>query len=146
MPITSPTEKYFKDGGWGYDGSQWRALAMLWGYSDRYAEKEESEDASAGANYLVFSTVPSGEVWVVTNIATRDRDNAPSEVGLQLYDGTDAFVLASEPSPVANTWHAWSINVVLKAGDKIRAYYFGVTLDDHIEAQVVGYKMTIDEG
>ena len=146
MPITNPTEKYFQGGGWGYDGSQWRALAMLWGYSDTYVEREAEVDADVGTNTFNFSTVPAGEVWVVTNFAFRNQDNVCSAIVMQLYDGSTGYVIRYQGGPTGGVWDTYDVNVILKAGYNLRCIFYGCTADDYIEASAVGYKMTTDEG
>ncbi|GAG75277.1 unnamed protein product [marine sediment metagenome] len=71
MGIAKPTEKHFDKGSWGWDGSQWRKLAMIWGYSGIW-DKDLGGEAS-GAFYISNSSViPAGEIWVLQAVSVRD--------------------------------------------------------------------------
>ena len=83
MPgITNPTEEYFKDGGWGWDGTQWRKLNLTFGYYDRYAEKQEGINVPAGTQTFNFATVPANEVWVITAFTAYCSTANPFVIGL----------------------------------------------------------------
>jgi len=141
--ITNPAEEYFKDGLWGWDGSTWRKLPMLWGYSDRYAESQARSDAASGWNGLTFSTVPAGEVWRVTSVVWINSVSSCSTIIGYLYTETNVLPFATEETPVANEHYVCPCNLTLKAGDKLGISFLGCTLHDNLFAWALGYKMTV---
>ena len=143
MPITDPTEQYFKDGTWGWDGSQWRKLPIVWGYSDRYAEYLSTNDATAGNNYLTGTLVPVGEVWVVTNLLLLNVGSATVATQGELYDGTTGFIVHRVSAPASGAIIEWQGQVYLKAGDRMRATFYSCSLGDNLRATFLGYKMKV---
>jgi len=142
---TDPAEAHFDKGLWGWDGTQWRKLPMLWGYSDRYVEKEVDASADVGLNYLVFSTVPAGEIWVISSVVWANLISACSTITAQLYDGAEAYAVFVETPSVADVYKATLCNLVLKAGDNLRVDFSGCTAGDVLLAFASGYKMAIAE-
>jgi len=142
---TDPAEAHFDKGLWGFDGTAWHKLPMLWGYTDRYAEVEENTSAVAGFNWLVFSTVPAGEVWVVTGLCWVNVNTACSMIIADLFDGVTLYGLAVEAPAVANGYYSILCNITMKAGDCLKVLFGGCTLNDDIYAWAFGYKMAIAE-
>jgi hypothetical protein len=141
--ITDPTEEYFKDGAWGHDGSQWRKLALLWGYSDVYAETESNSDADAGVNYLTFGAVPSGEVWVVTSVVGVNATTAACNIVIApVIDSAERWVKHTVYAAVTRyvDWHGY---LVLAAGDYLRLAFAACIAGDSIAAHACGYKMSV---
>ena len=143
--ITLETEPYFKNGLWGWDGSQWRKLNLLWGYHDRYAEAKQNLDANGGPTCLQFSTVPVGEVWVVTSVVWVDVDSGVATITLNLSNGSLTCVIYVENGALANVYKTVQLNVVMKAGDYLIVGFYSTTLHDSIFAWALGYKMSIVE-
>lgn len=143
--ITNPTEGFFKDGGWGWDGTQWRKLPMMFGYSAAWIERESTLTAAAGLNELVFTTVPAGEVWVLTAICMVDLQTDPSVVAFFIRnDGPDVNLFVVN-SPGAGEWTYLTGWWVIPAGSTLIAYYNGCTLNDDLYADACGFKMKIAE-
>jgi len=142
---TDPAEAHFDKGLWGFDGTVWRKLPMLWGYSDRYAETESNLSAAAGFNWLVFSTVPAGEVWVVSGMTWVNVNTACSLIAADMYDGADLYTLYYEGTPAANVYKTIQCDIVLKEGDCLKVLFGGCALNDDIYAWAFGYKMAIAE-
>ena len=143
--ITDPTEEYFKDGVWGWDGSQWRKLPLLFGYSDRYAERVGPVTAVSGTNQLDLSTVPSGEIWVITSISAWASSSNISRVDLRVIVGSDVFVLKATGYSTAYHTVDWQGTIILAAGDYIRVQFSGASGGEALDAWAVGYKMKIAE-
>ena len=140
---TQPTEQYFDKGLWGYDGSRWRKLALLWGYTDRYAEKELAVNVAAGSHALAFTVVPSGEVWTVTQCSGYASTSNPSLVTFRLMADGVAYDLLITGYTTA--WHTVRLvgEIVLKAGDYLVVYFEGCVLNDSLYAFATGYKMAV---
>ena len=144
MPgITNPGEEYFKDGLWGWDGAQWRKLALLFGYTDRYADQTVNTSAAAGTNALVLTTVPAGEVWVVFSIAAFDANSATTTILTGARLGAVEHYLTSKATPAASELVLWTGQIVLKAGDYLFGVFYGCTLNDDLYLTACGYKMKV---
>jgi len=146
MPgITDPSEAYFKDGIWGFDGTVWRKLPLVWGYSDRYVEQVVEPDATVD-DVLDTTPVTAGEVWVVTNISAFNNNHAFSLLQVQaMSNGVVGPQLIYQIDPVAKVPYMWNGTVILKYDDYLRAEFTGNTADDYIFLRVWGYKMAIAE-
>jgi len=143
--VTDPASPYFKDGQWGWDGTVWRKLPLVWGYYDRYAERVVDDTADAGTNWVSSTVVPAGSVYVVQALAAVDLTSAMTSALLSAIDGTYGYNLAVAGALAAGVPILWSGEVVLKQGDQITATYRGCTLNDDLELMVWGYKMKIAE-
>lgn len=141
--ITQPTEEYFKDGLWGWDGTRWRKLPLLWGYSDRLAEQKKDLSAAVGTNQLVHTAVPVGEVWKVT---LHTVNNANTAVNIQLrgnLGGTDMLIY-NHGVPAAGAWNtSLPLDLTFKAGDVIYGQFVACVLNDDIYSHLFGYKMAV---
>lgn len=141
--ITDPSEEYFKDGLWGWDGSQWRKLGLLWGYYDAYHERCVNSSADAGLNHLYATVVPEGEIWIVTAAFASDVSSAISDVSLLVQGVSSPYVLVRKVNPVALEGAEFSGSVVVKAGERVRADFNGCTAGDGLYLYALGYKMKV---
>lgn len=143
--ITDPTNPYFKDGAWGWDGTQWRKLALLWGYSAAYREAIDDDNADAGSNTLASTAVPAGSVYVIQLIsAFNNTTNIPS-IELRLVGTAGLFKMQRTALGVA----AYPVNLigefVLEEGDYVQAVFFACVAGDDIRLRVWGYEMKVTE-
>lgn len=146
MPgITDPTEAYFKDGQWGWDGTQWRKLPLVWGYSDTYREYIYEDNVDAGTNLLDGSAVPAGEIWVVTFVRAHCVQAGLTRINIYQYYDTTSLYLYSVESPAAYVYAGGPCSIVMEEGDKIRAAFLNCALNDDIRLYITGYKMAIAE-
>lgn len=129
----------------GWDGSGWHRLPMLWGYSDNYAQNTVVADAAAGANTITFSTCPAGQVWVVTSVIAFDWNNAISGITIELYDGSVACALRRKIAVAKDEEVRFTGHIYLKESSRVRVVFDGVTLDDGLRASIGGYKMKVAE-
>jgi len=140
---TQPTEQYFDKGLWGYDSTQWRKLSLVWGYTDRLADQESLADAAAGTNTLVHTTVPAGEVWVITGGSVIDAQTAATCSFLAVLGGVGFFIYSY------GTLTPWrysampACHFVLKAGDYVQSEFGSCVLNDDLVSNVWGYKMGV---
>ena len=141
--ITDPAEEYFKDGLWGWDGSQWRKLGILLGYRSALSHAVANYNASAGINTLETDAVETGYIWVVETIATMNDNHAPSRVAFTAYRSGFDYPVLDTSLAAASTWTVWTGQIVLVAGDTIRAYIFGCTAGDDLYLRALGYKVAI---
>jgi len=141
--ITNPAEEYFKDGGWGWDGTRWRKDNLKWGYYDRWAENLGG--VSGGAGFYLASTVavPTGQVYVANFIFIRNNTGARG-VTLEWFNVAGAAYFCSWVAGLAiSAPLIWNGGVVLKATDNVSVYMAGTVLNDVMEAGVMGYKMLV---
>jgi len=140
---TNPTEQYFKDGQWGWDGTQWRKLALSWGYSDRYAESLTGVSVGPGATYVYGTTVPAGEVWVVEAVAVKHNDPVARNVQIHAVAPGVGMVVAETLGAIT-----WGITyfvgrMTFKAGDRVRVQGWNVAVGQTVYLEAWGYKMRI---
>lgn len=146
MPgITNPAEPFFKDGVWGWDTSDWHKLAMLWGYTDRWAEFLGKTMTADEAFSEVCTTVPAGEVWVLQLAFIRNASGVRGSQSIRLVTGGQDYIVKLDTAPVATVPLLLTGEFTLKEGDKVRIYHAACLTDDVVDAGVWGYKMYIDE-
>jgi len=141
--VTNPTEEYFKDGGWGWDGTRWRKDNLKWGYNDRWAE--DLSGVSGGGGFYLASTaaVPAGQVYVANFVYIRNNTALRGATtfwfnvaGVTYFFGWIAALAAFVPL-------IWNGNVVLKATDNLSVYMSATVVGDVMQAGVMGYKMLV---
>lgn len=141
--ITNPSEEYFKDGVWGYDGSVWRKLPLVFGYTDNIIVLIADYDADAGQNDLTYGPVPAGEIRILNYVSYRNENTAGQPVTLYCVQGIYWVVLSLTPIVVAGTWYFWSGSIILKEGDKFVCRFRNCAAHDNIYLDVIGYKMSV---
>ena len=146
MPgVTNPAEEFFKDGTWGWDGTQWHKLPMVWGYSDRWFEPKVTTNANAAQHDLDFTAVPPGYVYVLEAACGRDRTTGPSSILFSIYCAAGEVMLRADYAPVLDKWTTWEGRATLKQGDIVRVRFNGTAAGDDLYAQVWGHKMAVSE-
>lgn len=145
VEIKQTTAADLTPGVMGWDGAAWHKLAMVFGYSDRYSEAESEDDVSAATHYLSFSTVPDGEVWVVTAYTAYCTTANPTSVRLGVIQGGVEIMLAQQKPVTAGLLLAMSGQLILKKDDYLRAGFTSCALNDDIRAFACGYKMKVAE-
>jgi len=141
--ITNPAEEYFKDGGWGWDGTRWRKDNLTWGYNGTLANRQSTLAAAAGTNTLNHSIVPAGEVWV---IVTHGMVNANTAVPGTLYAVISGvgYTVKAYGTMVAGIWSTGvPLGIVLAAGDYMSAMFESCVLNDDLYSDITGYKMKV---
>ena len=141
--ITNPTEEYFKDGTWGWDGTQWRKLGILFGYYDRLVGQVVNDNASPGDNTLTSDNVPDGELWVVQICCASDINSNVTRIYIQANSPTIPCIIAEEYSVAAAHWVISSREIVLKPGDCLSCKFFGCTAGDDLYLRYWGYKVRV---
>jgi len=130
---------------YGWDGSAWRKLPLVWGYSERYVERELNTNADAGTNTLTFTTVPTGEVWYIMGGLAYNSTSAFDQLSW-IHRGTGTPILMRRVvSPAQDEEIVLLAPVVLKPGDYLQAEFKGCTAGDTIATFAWGYKMKIAE-
>lgn len=129
----------------GWTGTIYARLCVLWGYLDRYAEYEESLNVLVGDRSVTFSTVPAGEVWVVTSFAAWSAQTDVDTIYLKAHcDGAD-LVLAARGYTTEFRSIELPNSIILKEDDYLWALFEGCSLNNDIYASANGYKMSVAE-
>jgi len=141
--ITLETEPYFKNGLWGWDGSQWRKNNLIWSYHSRYVENLGDLNPAGGTYQKTSTAVPDGYVYVVNGIyianATAARDTVVIYLAL---NGVSCFVLYNV-APVVGVPDLVLGSFVLSAGDYAVVTQYSIEAGDDMYAAIWGYKMQI---
>jgi len=143
MPITDPGQEYFKDGGWSWDGSTWVKNNPPFGYIDVYGEEQSIASTAAGTNVLLFSQVPEGEVWVVTNISGVSSDTNVTLCQLETTVDGIPIVLRRAVYTVVYQTVDWQGMLVMKEGDRVRVSFTTCLATKYVGGYAVGYKMRV---
>jgi len=140
---TQPTEEYFNRGQWGHDGTQWRKLALTWGFTERLVGQVIDTNASAGTNNLTTPTIPDDEVWVFNYLNMLNVNTAPSLVYMMLWGGGVKVVCVQSSTLLAGQYLTGKPGCVLVAGDKIEFQFYGCNAGDDLHCRWWGYKMKV---
>jgi len=143
--ITNPAEPYFKDGTWGWDGTRWRKLPMVWGYSERYANYQVSANVTAGDHSLTFTSPAAGEVVVILGVHAWDSQTVITRIELTQFSYSASAHLMCKASPVIDEGLNFVGQVVLEEGDGLRVDFTGCALNDDIRGFAWGYVMKVTE-
>ena len=141
--ITNPTEEYFKDGTWGWDGTQWRKAGLPLWYRGQVAEQVTNTNAAAGANTLTGSTVPADEVWIIQITEAIDLNTTLAELEIRWNASGVWLTLASEVSVTANHWVIVFSQITLAPGNYLAAYFNSCTAGDDLYLRYAGYKVKL---
>jgi len=144
LKVTLPLEEALGARSYQFDGSNWRRSNLLFGYNDRWAEREITTNANAGSNELYCDAVPAGYIYIVQFMLGVNLTSACSYIRLQVTDGVIYPILAQAISPAAGQYVLWEGSAVLKQGDKALGSFGGCTAGDDIYIDVWGYKMRLN--
>jgi len=114
----------------------------IWSFESVVA-KVKTGVADASTYSLDSDAVPSGKVWVITNIDVRNL-GGDIATRLVLYVVHDAAVIALKDvyASTAQYQHrSWSGHAYLDAEDFIRCTFVGVASSETVEINIVGYQM-----
>lgn len=141
--ITQPTEEYFKDGGWGWDGTRWRKLAVVWGYSDTYAALGSGTASNGGDVTVNLANIPSGYVAKVESILAYHDDPAARGISLYLMIDGVGYTLKNELAVAQYAGVPVPVSVSLGPGDNVRATGFALANGRSLYLFAVGYLMAV---
>jgi len=130
---------------YGWDGSAWQKLPMVWGFTDRWFELVFTLDATLGSNDLVTAVVPPGYVYRAEWQSVINGTRNPSRIWFAIWAGATGVIYEDQPGPGANTRAYYRLPVTLKAGDKIGVTIGDCGAGDDIFYRVWGTKMKIAE-
>jgi len=129
---------------WGYDGSEWRKLQLLFGFGGLVEEDLLDDDLDAGTNWVYGTLVPAGEIWVIQNAMVLYSGSSATRVGIVGVGLADSLTLLAKESPDSDWPYPWSGNCILQQGDRMGGNVFGATAGDKLYFRYAGYKMEIE--
>uniref|UniRef100_A0A6M3LHY9 Uncharacterized protein n=1 Tax=viral metagenome TaxID=1070528 RepID=A0A6M3LHY9_9ZZZZ len=140
---TDPAEAHFDKGLWGYDGSEWRKLQLLWGYYDRWQEYLGETKSGDGHFTVSCAAVPAGYVYVLQMATLVNDTGARGAVRIWARTGSSLFFLVGKVTPAQYEPLVWTGALALKAGDYVQLQQLSCQDGDMIYCGVWGYKMRI---
>ena len=139
--ITDPTEEYFKDGLWGWDGTQWRKQGLLFGYCSPLSQIKALTVTDAGSNYLTSDTVEANSLWIVQLIAVCDSLTTLTRIVIAVVRSGGYYITADVPGPEPDHWYTRTLNLLMITDDYINVSFYGCKVDDVIRLRMLGYKV-----
>jgi hypothetical protein len=130
---------------YGWDGSAWRKLQLLFGYTDRWAEQVTVVSTGAGTTTASTTAVSAGYVHVAENIVVYHSDPVARICNLFHNDGAANRYLGIAPALAQNTGFHIPGRVILKAGDLLSATIAALAVGQGVVLAVNGFKMKIND-
>ena len=127
----------------GWDGTQWRKLGLLFGYSDVYAGYAENLNLPAVVGEVAGSTVPAGEVWVVYGLLGSVVSTTCTELRFGFWNGSGKIVCKQVLTPTSGRLYDFQGTLILAAGFYPLLRLYGVTEGDAAYLYAWGYKMKV---
>ena len=130
---------------YGYDGSEWQKLPLLWGFSEIWYEDLGGTQEGDGT-YAVYSTpVEAGYIHVCQIISLRNNTGARGEILFGVYNDSAVVYVHGNLSPAQYGPEVFSGCLVLEYPERIRVVHVNCLDGDVLEGGVRGYKMKIAE-
>lgn len=143
--ITNPSERYFKDGLWTFDGSVWRPQNQLLAYRDVVRAQYYNPSASAGANVNNFAAIATGYVHVIEVMAGVNFSTAAGTVRWEIVSGGVAYLIGLSDYKTPTRELSYIGSFVLNSGENIRVTFNLCVLADVLYAAIAGHKFLIAE-
>jgi len=125
----------------GYDGTLWRKLPLLWGYTDRFTQVL-SETKSGDGQYSRSSTaVPPGYIHILQIAWIKNESGARGPMYFRPYNGSDYLPVAGLLAPAQNEIATLNGPIVLKPGDFVNLAQDSCLNGDAIMAGIWCYTM-----
>ena len=141
MGITDPGQEYFKNGGWGWDGSKWVKNGLAFAYGNQIMGSVYLADGVAGENHLNGGVLPADALWVINTLVIHNNTHGVSWALLGVRVGGVNYWLSASGALAKQVGFPWSGQVVLKTGDKCIGWMGGCTLHDAIGFTYTGYQV-----
>jgi len=119
-----------------------RAQDQLFSYKENYHEMASQYNVPSGNIHLYSSQVPSGEVWVVTNIWAAGYGSGSWEIRPAMCADSTTYELLTCLNMSSGQACVWTGQIFLDSGDRVEAFFVGVPSGINIYARFVGFKMT----
>jgi len=140
---TDPAEAHFDKGLWGFDGSEWQKLGLIWGYYDRWGEDLGATKSGDGTYNAITTAVPAGYVYVLQGISLVNISGARGMMRFYAEVGVPYYTVAVSVTPAQYVPLVFVGNGVLKAGDSVVVNQLSCLNGDVLYGGVWGYKMKL---
>ncbi len=117
---------------------------QLFSYKGVLQDQKYLADAAAGTNTLVGSTVPAGEIWVVTNICVANRRNDSGYVKIRMAHLFDWPGVAGLPPLTKEVPACWTGHFILVPTQRLEAIFYACIVNDDLYWVTYGYRMTLE--
>lgn len=132
-------------GSYGWDGSDWHKLPLMWGYTDRLFESLGGIKSGDGVYDVQSSAVPAGEIHVIQRVSLRNVSGSRGTMLFSTGTGGVWITLAWAATQPQFTPLMVAGPIVIKAGDTIRVLQNNCLNGDVLEGGIWGYKMKVAE-
>ena len=109
---------------------------------DAVKDLKSASKSGGGTDNLDSATVPTGKMWVITNINAWNADAAMTYLRLSKFANTTSYRIKSIADPPQNVGIDWQGIIILNAGQKIRSSHVGGAADNTIAMVILGYEIT----
>jgi len=128
---------------YGYDGSAWQRLGLVFSYNDRVYE---SSSLSGQSGNIIKNTtaVPSGEIYIIQNMYMYHNDATSRDCYIRiLSNSTLTQYLTRNLLLDNNVFLSYTNPIILKTDDKISFVWISLSAGTIINWGFWGYKMKI---
>lgn len=143
--ITNPAESYFKDGIWGWDGSRWRKLPMLFGYSEPWRQIVTATAVGAGDAFISTTAVAAGYVYVLQHLSAFHDAGVNKDTSVWTDDGSVQVTVLPRATTTTGIDRVWGGEMLFTEGDVVTAFVAAPGAGKKIYLSVWGYKMKVAE-
>lgn len=138
VPATSEAQNM------GWYGGAWHKQPVTIGYSENL-DAVISAALSSATERVYGTTVPAGEVWVVTQICL-SCTHAATFIDMRKYiDLGFLGVVYRVSGAVANGFYDRTLNLILPPGQRLAVHVEGSTIGANINVWYSGYKFVVNQ-
>lgn len=110
------------------------------GFGGIVEEALSDTSLDAGTNTLGGTTVPSGEIHVITQVVAQYIGTVPTQTFIFAVGLAGDIVVLDQASPTSGIYYPATVNVILQSGDEMRCRVNGATAGDDLFFRYAGYK------
>jgi len=145
LEVVQPVPNDLRVGNYGWDGAAWHKTPMLWGYSEVYSEREVADNVAAGNVIMTFSTVPEGEIWVITHFSGYSFQANATAATFQAVTSLAPLHLKRTGAIVVNESIEAQCPFVLVKDEYLLISWTAAAAGDDFRGYAMGYKMKVAE-
>ncbi len=139
-PLTSIQAQLY-----GWDLSNWRKLPLLWGITDIVLGSANATATGAGSFSASLSAVPSGYIYVYTQVGVAQVTGASADVQVGIHISGLYYWVQCWQSCGNSRWYGGQTNLILTEGHNLLASTVAVAVDDLLYLRATGYSMKVNE-
>lgn len=130
---------------YGWDGSAWRKLPLVWGYSGQWEQSVNSAAVGAGDAVVSTTAVAAGEVYVLQHLSVFQDGGAANRIYVYKAVPGGEVYLHDDHNPTTGVHYPITVAAVLIEGDQLVAVAVTPGDGQKVHLAVWGYKMNIAE-